>query len=245
MVISALFNNSSKVIQPCDFNISRKEITIPTQYEIKKILYSMSKYHQKNNNALREFLFILREEVNKDTERLMKKFAQDQPGDRLFKAILDEEENFSEADALEMLALMLQTVILQDQLQETSEELSKFINLDSSLIEDLDPMVARIIAEHIDPKDADTAGTITEQKEIDKMNPPVENEIQIENEKKPPEDKFITRQDLLRIAKFALILSISLILPGFLYFAGLQIGWAIVLFVGYLVVAWLGYSIKR
>jgi len=71
------------------------------------------------------------------------------------------------------------------------------------------------------------------------------NETQMENESKPLEDRLITLGDLIKIVKFAIIISISLILPVYLYFAGLQLGWALALFVGFIVVAWLGYSIKK
>jgi hypothetical protein len=70
-------------------------------------------------------------------------------------------------------------------------------------------------------------------------------EIRLENEKIQPDDKFITYRDLIRIVKVALILSISLIFPGYLYIAGLQLGWALALFIGFIFVGWLGYSIKR
>jgi len=66
-----------------------------------------------------------------------------------------------------------------------------------------------------------------------------------DNESKLLEERFLTLGDLIRIIKLAFIISISLILPSYLYFAGLQLGWAIALFVGFLTVAWLGYSIKK
>jgi len=66
-----------------------------------------------------------------------------------------------------------------------------------------------------------------------------------ENEKIKPDEKFITYRDLIRIVKVALILSISLIFPGYLYIAGLQFGWALALFIGFIFVGWLGYSINR
>ena len=71
------------------------------------------------------------------------------------------------------------------------------------------------------------------------------NETQMENESKPLEDRLITLGDLIKIVKLAIIISITLILPAYLYFAGLQLGWALALFVGFIVVAWLGYSIKK
>ena len=69
-------------------------------------------------------------------------------------------------------------------------------------------------------------------------------ENQVENEKISLDEKIITQGDLIRIGKIALILSISLIMPGYLYIAGLTLGWALALFFGFILAAWLGYRIK-
>jgi hypothetical protein len=73
---------------------------------------------------------------------------------------------------------------------------------------------------------------------------PTNAENQVEKEKVSPDEKIITRGDLVRIGKIALILSISLIMPGYLYIAGLTLGWTLALFVSFILVAWLGYRIK-
>ena len=79
---------------------------------------------------------------------------------------------------------------------------------------------------------------------LDKQEEFPNEERRLENQEIQPDDKFITYRDLIRIVKVALVLSISLILPGYLYIAGLQLGWALALFIGFIVVGWLGYSIK-
>jgi hypothetical protein len=200
-------------------------------------------------DALHEYLFILREELNKDIKPLIKKFSQDHARDSVSSAFLDEEDVLSESDSLEVLTRIIQIQVLQGQLLETSQELIKITDGNLSLIENLDFEVAELMRKQLDSVRSDVAKTINQRREKGTLNTleeqPNDEKNQWDNEMQPSNEKLITRQDLIRIGKITLILSISLILPGYLFFAGLRIGWTIALFVGFMLVAWLGYSIKR
>lgn len=200
-------------------------------------------------DAFREYLLILREERNKDIKPLIKKFSQDHPRDSINSAFLDEEDVLSESDSYEVLTRIMQIQVLNDQLLETSQELIKITDGNLSLIEDLDFEVAELIRKQLDSVGNDVEKTINQRGEKGTLatleEHPNDEKDQWKNDMQPSNEKLITRQDLIRIGKIALILSISLILPGYLFFAGLRIGWTIALFVGFILVSWLGYSIKR
>ena len=186
--------------------------------------------------------------MEKEVERLMQKLTQDQPRAESQGASPAEEGALTETDSIEMLVLIAQTQILRDLLLESSQELIELTDGDHTLIENLDHEVAKLIKIFPYSRRSDVAETINKRRAKGTLNTleelPDDEKIQWKNDNNPPEDKLITRKDLFRIAKVALILSISLILPSFLYFAGLQLGWALTLFVSFILVAWLGYNIK-